>query len=832
MLDLLEEVDELGPRLVALQVGDFSGAHGEALGVHEGVELAHRLLELADDDGRRIHEPDLLGPLCLLAREEGDGLVDLLVLGPEVEDVARGLRAVEDAVRPREGLDETVMPESLVYVEGVEVLGVEAREEHVDDDDEVHLLLAAEVLDGVLLVLDALLEVLVVEVEVVDVVVAAIAGVVVRDDGREGGLLLLGLHGVVRLLRGEVLLDLADVGVPVGRGREDAGHVEGLEAGLRREALSLDGLEELVVFDGVVDGLAGEEGVELPLGRRAVVLVEDGLHDLALGHGIARFGHRLARGLVVVNLEAEDVAVVDRVRDRVGVELFFEDVGGGQHGGLLALDLLVGRVLLEDGCAREAEELGLREEGLDGPVVVPELRAVAFVEDEDHALVAQGRKASGVVLLARLVEGEAELLDRGDDDLVRVVPGEEAPHEGLGVGVLLDAALLEAVELLAGLAVQVLAVHDEEALLDLGVVLEEGGSLEGGEGLARARSVPDVAVAAVLVDAVHDGAHRVDLVGPHHEELALACHEDHVAAEHLPQGALGEEGLGEAVELPDLPVFLVCELVEGEEALVRVEGEVLGVVVGEVPGVGPVGDHEELHEAEEAVEVTVAGFLLVVDYLLHRHAGRDREALELDLDHGEAVDEDDDVIALVRILGVDAELVHHLVAVLAPVLEVDEGVEEVGAVVPRHAPVFAQDLGGGEDVGVDDLGEEAVKLGIGETDAVELLEFGAEVPLEGGAVPDVLAIAVLELAEFLYEVAFDLGFLGHVSASLFGIVLSHAPRAWNRAILQCRRLYHGFPRALCGKSCEPVFPMAGPGGVSPEIVTVCTGPWEGDPNLP
>jgi hypothetical protein len=66
------------------------------------------------------------------------------------------------------------------------------------------------------------------------------------------------------------------------------------------------------------------------------------------------------------------------------------------------------------------------------------------------------------------IQREAELLDGGDDDLVRVVLGQQAADEGGGVGVFLDAAFLELVELLAGLAVEVLAVHDEEAFVDVG----------------------------------------------------------------------------------------------------------------------------------------------------------------------------------------------------------------------------------------------------------------------------------------------------------------------------------------------------------------------------
>src|SRR5690606_16580176 len=101
---------------------------------------------------------------------------------------------------------------------------------------------------------------------------------------------------------------------------------------------------------------------------------------------------------------------------------------GGLEGLLLAFDALVAGVLLEDRRAGETEQLGLGEELLDGLMVVAELRAVAFVEDEDDALVAQRFELVGVagqpallaalVAFAVLVQRQAELLDGADDDLV------------------------------------------------------------------------------------------------------------------------------------------------------------------------------------------------------------------------------------------------------------------------------------------------------------------------------------------------------------------------------------------------------------------------------
>ena len=235
-------------------------------------------------------------------------------------------------------------------------------------------------------------------------------------------------------------------------------------------------------------------------------------------------------------------------------------------------------------------------------MIVAELGAVTLVEDEGDALVLKRGQQFFVgglivlfallVALAGFVEREAELLDGGDDHLVGVVHGQQAAHEGGGVGIFLDAAFLEAVELLARLPVEVLAVHDEEALCDVGIVLEQGGGLERGERLAAAGGVPDESVAAVLADTGHQVLDRIDLIRAHHEELLLAGDEHHVAANHSAEVAFDEEGFGKAIEVGDLFIVLRGELIDGKETLVLIEGEVAGVVVGEVEGAIAVADDE------------------------------------------------------------------------------------------------------------------------------------------------------------------------------------------------------------------------------------------------
>ena len=73
---------------------------------------------------------------------------------------------------------------------------------------------------------------------------------------------------------------------------------------------------------------------------------------------------------------------------------------------------------------------------------------------------------------------------------------------------------------------------------------------------------------------------------------------------------------------------------------------------------------------------------------------------------------------MVAVVGVDAELVDDLEAVLAPVLDVDQGVVQRGAVVAGKRVALAEDTGGRKDVAGDDLVQEAGELTLREVDAV------------------------------------------------------------------------------------------------------------------
>ena len=119
-----------------------------------------------------------------------------------------------------------------------------------------------------------------------------------------------------------------------------------------------------------------------------------------------------------------------------------------------------------------------------------------------------------------------------------------------------------------------------------------------------------------------------------------------------------------------------------------------------------------------SVPVAIATVLLVLDDLLHGPARIDAQGFQLDLHTGDTVDEDENVVAVMAVVGVDAQLVDDFEVVLAPVLDVDQGVVERCAVVALEGVDAAQRLRGVVDVRRDHVVKQALEFAVSEFDAI------------------------------------------------------------------------------------------------------------------
>ena len=279
--------------------------------------------------------------------------------------------------------------EVLVDIKRIEELRVEACKEHVYNNRYVDLLLPSsrEVAVRELLILDTLLNILVIKVEVVDVVVCTVTLVVVGDDRFERDLLTLWIVSVIFLFLRQILLNLLDVLVSVGRRREYRSDLKGDELRIDDLAFALKPRKDREILYGVIDRCCCEQSIEASLRGRSVVIVEYRLSYRLFGKSLAWLKDSRIRSLVVVDMEAEDVPILDRMRDSVCVQLLVKEILRSLQGGDVSLNLFDRRVFFKDRCASEAEKLGVWEKVLNVPVVITKLRPMALVEDEDHPFV-------------------------------------------------------------------------------------------------------------------------------------------------------------------------------------------------------------------------------------------------------------------------------------------------------------------------------------------------------------------------------------------------------------------------------------------------------------
>ena len=216
----------------------------------------------------------------------------------------------------------------------------------------------------------------------------------------------------------------------------------------------------------------------------------------------------------VIHTERQHILVVDGIHDGVGVQLVAERLRRGEIariGGASCIDCKNRR-------SRKAEQVVLFEIVNNGLVHITELAAVALVKDNHNMLL--------VNFVSRILLDEGrQLLDGGNDDMCFRVFQLAFQNRGAGVGVC--RSLLEAVILFHSLVVQVLAVYHKQHLVDIGQLRCQPCRFEGGQRLAGASGVPDVAAAldgAILfvvvgdLDAVQYPLGCRDLIWAHHHQ--------------------------------------------------------------------------------------------------------------------------------------------------------------------------------------------------------------------------------------------------------------------------------------------------------------------------
>ena len=278
------------------------------------------------------------------------------------------------------------------------------------------------------------------------------------------------------------------------------------------------------------------------------------------------------------------------------------------------------------------------------------------------------------------------------------------------------------------------------------------GRLEGGQRLAAAGGVPDVAAAldgpVLLVvvgdlDAVQDPLGGGDLIRPHdHQHIFRG--KNTVPSQHIQNGVLGEEGAGKVNEIGN---HLIAGVRPKGGKLKTVAGLLLfrfaggcltdGIeagTVGVVLGVGTVGDHENLHILKESAPRPEGIPLVAVDLVESLPNGY-APAFQFNVHQRQTINQNRHIIAIVMsgsLFLAYLILVDHLKAVVVNVFLINQGDIFGSTVIPSeylheillNLPGLFHDMLIGVGNGIK---KEPLPFSVGELVAIQGLQLAAQV---------------------------------------------------------------------------------------------------------
>ena len=706
---------------------------------------------------------------CIFIAEQRNGGVHPFLQVAETDDVAKGLDTVQNSVGAAECLNQPVHPQVFVNPQRVERGCVKSGQEHIDHDQKVKLL-----------VLHPQGNVLVIALE--SVAVGGIVGVehliIVADGAFEKiAAACVKRGGVLRVF----LVQKVAVGVGfVGGIAENGGNAQflgrvcghlplefvvielchwhrrdrkhGIEA--RKPLLLLD-LIHSPASGGRDLGNVGQRVVNISLVTAVGLLIE--MVKNILGHKLNPLGRHICPLAVdvvnilihhllvnvhrfdVIHAERQDVVVINRVHNGVGVQLVAKGLLGREK--LRGVRLL--RVDREDRRSGKAEQMVLAEILHNRRVHIAELRAMAFVKDDDNVLLID--RMTWIFL-----DKGCQLLNGRNDNMAVLVL--KLFFEDCRAGVGVCRTLFKTVVFLHGLIVEVFAVHDKQDLVDIGQCRGKPRGLEGGQRFAASCGVPDVtaardaAVFLIIVcnfNAVENPLGCRNLIRTHDEKQIFGG-ENAIARQDVENRMAGEKGLGKVDEVGNDTVVCICPVggkFKAVACFALLAGGGSGIfhgvktsTVGIVFRVCAVGDDENLHIFKQP-RTGIEGVALIAVDLVERLADGNAAALQLDVDKRKPVDEHGHIIAVVVLCAVvfgDNILIGDLQAVVVDVLFVNQrNIFRTSVIAPQDLHIVLLHFAGlfrNAVVGIGNaLGKEPLPFAVGKAVVVQHFQLCAQV---------------------------------------------------------------------------------------------------------
>ena len=100
----------------------------------------------------------------------------------------------------------------------------------------------------------------------------------------------------------------------------------------------------------------------------------------------------------------------------------------------------------------------------------------------------------------------------------------------------------------------------------------------------------------------------------------------------------------------------------------------LVVVIREIVSIALVAYYKQLNKTEQWFSVAIPRIVFVIHDLLHGTPRTDIVSLQFDLYNWNTVNEQNDIVTMVTVIGIHPQLVDYLVIVFAPIFDINQRV--------------------------------------------------------------------------------------------------------------------------------------------------------------
>jgi len=126
-------------------------------------------------------------------------------------------------------------------------------------------------------------------------------------------------------------------------------------------------------------------------------------------------------------------------------------------------------------------------------------------------------------------------------------------------------------------------------------------------------------------------------------------------------------------------------------------------IIGKIIGFIAVANNKQLHKTHQGIAISVSRIIFIIHDLLHCLSWGNVNFFQLNLHHRQSINQQNNIIPMIAILGIDAQLIDNFIIVFAPIFYVYKGIMQWRPIFTLKVIPFTKHLRCCKHIRIDDF---------------------------------------------------------------------------------------------------------------------------------